>query len=57
MVLDLILKAGLEGIEKKLPLPEAGVSCGDLPESLSEAVEEAKNSEFVKNSLSDLEFR
>ena len=57
MVLDLILKAGLEGIEKKLPLPEAGVSCGDLPESLSEAVEAAKNSEFVKESLSDLELK
>ena len=47
----------LEGIEKKLPLPEAGTSCGDLPESLSEAVEAAKKSEFVKENLSDIEFK
>ena len=57
LVLDLILKAGLEGVEKKLPLPEPEKSCGDLPESLSEAVDAALQSEFIRSNLTELEFK
>jgi glutamine synthetase len=56
----LILEAGLEGIEQKLALPpeinadlyaapqEITNSLEQLPQSLSEAMELARNSEFVR---------
>ena len=56
LILDLILKAGMEGIENKLPLPEQNLTGSLLPQSLREAVEKSENSEFIRNNLSDFAF-
>lgn len=53
LILDLILKAGMEGIEKKLALPEENATDKLLPQTLKEAVKLTSESEFVKNNLSD----
>ena len=50
----LLLYAGLEGIEQKLtlcPPADSSTKPPTLPQSLSEAVEKAKNSEFIKSCL------
>ena len=58
----LLVYAGLEGIEDGLELQEANEqrrteNGAMLPQSLAEAIEIAKNSEFIKKSLPDLIYR
>lgn len=49
----LILEAGVYGIEQKLTLPPKGVAnkLEQLPDNLAEAVELARNSEFVRRAV------
>lgn len=56
LILDLILKAGMEGIETRAVLPEENSKSEFLPQSLSEAVEISEKSEFIKNNLSDFAY-
>lgn len=56
LVLQLILKAGLEGIENKYTLPEECDKTVTLPKSLKDASEIAKESEFVKSILSEFAY-
>ena len=50
LVLTLILKAGLAGIRNGEKLPDSPVA---LPKNIREAIEVAKNSEFLKESLGE----
>lgn len=47
----LLLAAGLEGMEEGLPLPDAAAHGAALPVSLTQAVELAQNSEFLRARL------
>lgn len=59
IAINLILRAGIEGIENKIQLSApksdtvSDVNLKTLPESLAEAYELAKSSEFVSGSLDD----
>lgn len=59
IVFKLLLAAGFEGIENKMPLSEKTFTCGstsnfdELPGTLGEAVAIAEKSDFVKNNLSE----
>ena len=48
LVYALLIYAGLEGVEKKMPLPENMNEGAMLPKSRREAVRIAMESEFVK---------
>ena len=60
LALALIINAGLDGIEKQLPLPSVSDNkhthedLERLPESLDEAVAAAKKSAFVRGVLGDV---
>ena len=57
LILDLILKAGLEGIEKQLTLPEELSEDTLLPQPLKEAADISFSSDFIKENLSEFAFR
>ncbi len=52
-ILNLILQAGLEGIENKMTLPEERSEASLIPSSLEEAVKKAKESDFIKKMFSE----
>ncbi len=56
IALYLILHAGLEGIENKLPLPESGSKSKKLPSSLKEAVSLTAESTFIKGIFSEFAY-
>ncbi len=51
LAFSLIMRAGLEGIEKRLILGEPSSYDDKLPSSLEEAISYAENSEFVRSIL------
>ncbi|MFA7108122.1 MAG: glutamine synthetase family protein [Sphaerochaetaceae bacterium] len=54
LVFNLLLKAGIQGIQEKLDPNE--IKSQELPASLEEAIKIAENSDFVRNNLNEITF-
>ena len=51
LVFALVIYAGLDGVARGLSLPDAAVSSGELPASLSDALTLAENSRFIEDAI------
>lgn len=57
LLLNLVFKAGLEGLKEKLELPPENDTSSKLPSTFSEAIYAAENSEFIKNNFSEFSYK